>query len=152
MYRTNAYKKWQWAGAALVFTLWPLLGHADKGSVLNLNEEPPRVRTLLEEARKIELSVNNSNETGRAAMLYCDASRFGSIEAQYRLGLLYASGKGVPENRVFAATMFSLAAQQGHAHAFEMLETVQLHAPDLPACMTGSSELPERHAAAVSLY
>ena len=151
MCRANVYKKWKWACAALVFALWPLLSHADKDSSASyLADEPPRVRALLEKAKKIELSVSNSNNMWRAATLYCEASRFGSLEAQYRLGLLYASGRGVPENREIAATLFSSAAQQGHALAFDMLETVRLHSLKLPACMTASSTLSKRTATAGS--
>ena len=42
----------------------------------------------------------NSN---RARSLYEIASNFGSAEAELRIGDLYMSGKGVPEDRVKAA-------------------------------------------------
>lgn len=148
MRRTGICKKWVCACAALVFAVWPLLSHAEEVHLSVLADEPPRVRTLLEKAIKIELSVSNSSEMWRAATLYCEASRLGSIEAQYRLGMLYTFGRGVPKNRAFAAALFSQAAQQGHAQALDMLEAileiVPLRISELPACMTDPSKLPER--------
>lgn len=142
--KAGVYKKWGWAYATLMFALWPLPNHAEEEYLSVLTDEPPHVRTLLEKAMKIELSSSNSNKMWRAATLYCEASRFGSIEAQYRLGMLYTFGRGVPENRVFAAALFSQAAQQGHAQAVDMLEAVPLRTSELPACMTDPSKLPER--------
>jgi TPR repeat protein len=113
-----------------------LLSYADKDCAEFLVNEPPRVQALLKKAMEIESSAGNSDNKRRAATLYCEASRSGSIEAQYRLGLLYVAGNGVPRNREFAAALFSIAAQHGHALAFDMLETVQFRSIELPACMT----------------
>jgi soluble lytic murein transglycosylase-like protein len=63
--------------------------------------------------------------------------------------MLYAFGRGVPENRAFAAALFSLAANQGHAQARDMLDTVQLRTSELPACVTDPSAVPERPQATV---
>ncbi|MBE9609289.1 transglycosylase SLT domain-containing protein [Chitinilyticum litopenaei] len=70
-----------------------------------------------------------------AARGYCRAARNGTIEAQYRLGMLYAFGNGVPQNRDYAASLFAVAAQQGHAEAGAMLETIRLNSEQLPPCM-----------------
>lgn len=59
----------------------------------------------------------------------------GSTEAQYRLGMLYAFGKGVPESRPLAASLFSVAASQGHMEAQNMLETIALKTTELPTCV-----------------
>ena len=108
-----------------------------------LNEEPPAVRRLLEQAGERESAANAQDGAWQAAVLYCEASRSGSLEAQYRLGMLYAFGQGVPESRSFAAALFSLAASQGHARANEMLDSIQLTSDALPACVT-TAQLPER--------
>lgn len=144
MRRTGVYIKRIWACAALVFALCPLPGHAEEDDLSDLAAEPPQVRALLKKAVTLELAVRSSYEMWNAAALYCEASRLGSIEAQYRLGMLYAFGRGVPENRAFAAALFSLAAHQGHAQARDMLETVQLRTSELPGCMNDPSVLPER--------
>jgi len=149
MRKVGGYQRWLWAGASLLLALWPLFGHAqEEDDLAELTAEPPQVRSIMERAVKLELSVEDSNGMWQAAKLYCEASLYGSTEAQYRLGMLYAFGRGVPENRAFAAALFSLAAHQGHAKARDMLETVQLRTSELPACVTDPSALPERPTAA----
>ena len=143
----GALKKWMCACAALVFALLPLPVYAGDEDVAELADEPPQIRALLEKAVALEQSVSDSNEMKQAATLYCRASRLGSIEAQYRLGLLYTLGMGVPENLTYAASLFSQAARQGHAHAQDMLEIVQLRSSDLPSCLLEPSGTPERPAA-----
>lgn len=97
----------------------------------------------MHKAATYEASAESDDDFWQAAVLYCEASKLGSTEAQYRLGMLYAFGKGVPENRTFAASLFSIASQQGHRKAFEMLETVNFKSQELPACIT-SDALPEK--------
>ncbi len=101
----------------------------------DLAAEPPRVVAMLDEAISLEQDINNPDLILRVAELYCAASRLGSLEAQYRFGLFYLKGSGAPRNVVFAANLFSLAAQRGHAKAMDMLEKVNLRTIDLPACM-----------------
>lgn len=103
----------------------------------------PRLSALMQKAATYEASAESDKEFWKAAAIYCEASRLGSTEAQYRLGMLYAFGKGVPENRTFAASLFSVASQQGHQKAFDMLETVNFKSQELPACVT-SEVLPEK--------
>lgn len=121
-----------WVCAALLVVCWPLSGHAIEDG---LAAEPPQVRALLNEAMTLERSTNDTDKIRRAATLYCKASRLGSIEAQYRLGLLYLYGRGVPKNIDFASALFSQAAQQGHAKALNMLEAVRLRSLKLPPCL-----------------
>ena len=105
--------------------------------------EGPRLSALMQKAATYEASAESNEEFWQAAAIYCEASKLGSTEAQYRLGMLYAFGKGVPENRTFAASLFSMASQQGHQKAFDMLETVNFKSQELPACVT-SEALPKK--------
>ncbi|RPJ11027.1 MAG: lytic transglycosylase domain-containing protein [Desulfobacteraceae bacterium] len=107
------------------------------------SEGGPKLDALLQKASDYEASTDGNDGYWRAAALYCEACRLGSTEAQYRLGMLYAFGKGVPENRAYAASMFSVASQQGHAKAFDMLETVNFKSQELPPCVT-SDTFPEK--------
>ncbi|MDD2916200.1 MAG: transglycosylase SLT domain-containing protein [Gallionella sp.] len=142
-----------WACTVLAFALCPALVQAEQDDLSELAAEPPQVLALLKKAVTLELAVRNSHEMWNAAVLYCEASRLGSIEAQYRLGMLYAFGRGVPENRAFAAALFSQAAHQGHAQARDMLETVQLRTSELPGCVEDASVLPKRpEAEIISIY
>lgn len=104
--------------------------------------EPPKIQALLIAAKNYENQLANPDALWRAAASYCEASRIGSIEAQYRLGMLYRFGKGVPANHTFAAGLFSMASSQGHAESTNMLDTINSSSA-LPPCVT-SEVLPER--------
>lgn len=105
------------------------------GELATFADEPPVVRALLERAVISERNVQEWEGEWQAANLYCEASRLGSAEGQYRLGMLYAFGKGVPKDRALAASLFSLAAAQGHFEAQKMLETIDFTTTHLPQCV-----------------
>jgi soluble lytic murein transglycosylase-like protein len=114
--------------------------------VPNIGEAPVLTESLAA-AAKLE-----SQDAWEAAALYCAVARKGSTEAQYRLGMLYAFGEGVPENRKMAATLFSSAAEQGHVRAQVMLETIRLGASIFPPCMLADikpEKAPEQQARAL---
>lgn len=90
---------------------------------------------LLQQAQTLEQSDDLQEGTWQAAARYCEAARMGSTEAQYRLGMLFALGHGVPESREMAASLFSLAALQGHAQAHTMLDTIRITSQLLPPCV-----------------
>ena len=119
-------------------------------AVAQEQQEPPALHRLMQQAGALESALDTDDGAWRAASLYCEASRWGSIEAQYRLGMLYAFGKGVPESRPFAAALFSQAAAQGHAQAGKMLDSIQLHSVELPACVT-QAQAPEKAPAPIFL-
>ena len=100
-----------------------------------LENEPPFTRDLIERATQLERDDHNLEGDWQAAKLYCEASRNGSAEGQYRLGMLYAAGQGVPKNQDLAAALFNTASMQGHYAAQRMLETVPFHTHDLPSCV-----------------
>ncbi|HEY8118510.1 MAG TPA: transglycosylase SLT domain-containing protein [Methylophilaceae bacterium] len=110
------------------------------------DNEPPMVHSLLERASVFERSANEREGEWHAAGLYCEASRLGSSEAEYRLGMLYAFGKGVPKDRALAASLFSVAASQGHREAQKMLDTINFTTTQLPECVL-AAVLPEKGSA-----
>lgn len=107
------------------------------------DNEPPLIRDLLVRAVLAERNEQDIEGDWQAARLYCKASRYGSAEGQYRLGMLYAAGQGVPKNRDWAAALFTTASSQGHWEAQKMLETVQLSTTELPPCVMSEVE-PEK--------
>ena len=112
-----------------------------------LNNEPPAIRRLIEEANVLEAGVDDDESEWQAARRYCEASRLGSTEGQYRLGMLYAFGKGVPADRKLAASLFSMASSQGHFEANKMLDTIQMTSRELPPCVVAAvfpEKLPPR--------
>ena len=123
-----------------IFTTSAAVSGAESSEMI---EGGSRLSALMHKAAAYEASAESDEEFWQAAAIYCEASKLGSTEAQYRLGMLYAFGKGVPENRTFAASLFSMASQQGHSQAFDMLDTVNFKSQELPACVT-SDTLPEK--------
>ncbi len=98
------------------------------------DNEPPVIRDLLERA-SVKVADDDPNAVWEAANLYCEAARYGSAEGAYRLGMLYAFGRGVPANRDYAANLFGIAAMHGHFEAQKMLETIELRTQNTPACV-----------------
>ena len=110
------------------------------------SDEPPRVQAWLEEGAALEAQAEPAEQGWPVAVLYCQAARAGSAEGQYRLGMLYAFGQGVPAHRAHAAALFHVAASLGHARAAAMLESIELTSAALPRCVE-HDEPPERPAA-----
>ncbi len=93
------------------------------------------VKDLLERASVLVADEKDAGAEWRAANLYCEASRYGSAEAVYRLGMLYAFGRGVPANKNYAANLFGIVAINGHFEAQKMLETIAIKTNDTPLCV-----------------
>ena len=109
--------------------------------------EAPRVQAMLELAAAAEAGRGQSRSLIRAAMLYCDAAAEGSAEAQFRLGRMFLSGSGVGRDVAIAATLFSVAAGNGHGRAAAMLELTGVRAEQLPECLTDPEKAWERFGA-----
>jgi hypothetical protein len=99
------------------------------------DNEPPIVKDLLERASVLVDDENDAEGAWKAANLYCEAARYGSAEGIYRLGMLYAFGRGVPANRDYAANLFGIASAHGHYEAQKMLETIEIKTTDTPPCV-----------------
>jgi soluble lytic murein transglycosylase-like protein len=107
------------------------------------DNEPPIVKDLLERANTLVSDEKNPDSAWKAANLYCEASRYGSAEGVYRLGMLYAFGRGVPANRDYAANLFGIASLHGHYEAQKMLETIEIKTNETPLCVL-EAVAPER--------
>lgn len=136
-------KRWK-VFTLMVFGLACLPTWAFTASQLEtFDNEPPLVRSLLERATVMLEDEADQESAWKAANLYCEASRYGSAEGAYRLGMLYAFGRGVPANRDYAANLFGIASAHGHAEAQKMLETIALTTRETPACVL-SDVAPEK--------
>lgn len=128
--------KWIYTGLAVLFTIASATAEAYTTKQLEAFEnEPPVVRKLLEQASRLDEGEQSANAAWEAAKLYCAASRYGSAEGLYRLGMFYAFGRGVPKNRDYAANLFGIASMHGHFEAQKMLETIELRNGATPACV-----------------
>jgi len=99
------------------------------------DNEPPIIKDLLMRANVLVSDEEDPDGAWKAADMYCKASRYGSAEAVYRLGMLYAFGRGVPENRDYAANLFGIASTHGHYEAQKMLETIEIKTSATPPCV-----------------
>jgi hypothetical protein len=106
-----------------------------ESQIETFDNEPPVIKDLLERASLLENNDSDIDNEWKAANLYCQASRYGSAEGTYRLGMLYAFGRGVPANRDYAANLFGIAAMHGHFEAQKMLETIEIRTQDTPQCV-----------------
>ena len=96
---------------------------------------PERLAALRQEAQALEHGEGVPRNPDRAVELYCQGARLGDAEAQYRLGWIYANGRGVKRDDGLASYFFALAAQQGHEYATRMLRQVGDEAAPAPKCM-----------------
>jgi len=123
-------------GCMLVALFYCGATYAFTGSELEtFDNEPPVIKDLLMRASLLEADEKDSDGDWKAANLYCEAAREGSAEGMYRLGMLYAFGRGVPANRDYAANLFGIAATHGHFEAQRMLETINIQTSDTPQCV-----------------
>lgn len=91
-------------------------------------------------AQRFEHAEGVGKDFQKANELYCRAAKAGYAEAQFRLGWIYANGRGVPRDDGIAAVLFVMAAEQGHEYARRLLHYVRAQPnTELPPCL-----LPER--------
>lgn len=81
------------------------------------SDEPPKLSRWLEEGYDAQKRRNPL----LAAERFCAAARFGSVEAQYRLGKLFLERADEP-GRLEGLSLLGMAAQRGHERAIALLE------------------------------
>jgi soluble lytic murein transglycosylase-like protein len=137
--------------AKIIFTLLCFAMYSATALALSSSEietfdnEPPIIKDLLARARVLVVDENDRDAAWKAANLYCEAARYGSAEGVYRLGMLYAFGRGVPANKDYAANLFGIAATHGHFEAQKMLETIEIRTQETPLCVL-EAVVPEKGA------
>ena len=94
------------------------------------DDEPPLLSRWLEEGHAAEVG----RLPQQAALRYCAAARYGSVEAQYRLGRLLLHGRDVVPDPDTAITLLAMAAQRGHEKARHLSEG-RVPGSVLPDCL-----------------
>lgn len=96
-------------------------------------DEPPVLARMIEDGYRAE----RSRLPVLAASRYCQAARFGSIEAQYLLGRLLLKRPSHALSANGATDLLAMAARQGHAGAQQLLAEHPLSATGtaLPECL-----------------
>jgi len=128
---------WRLAVAGLAFSLAATgmnARAADRGPVGSTG-----LAELRQQAEALEHGEGVAKNPHQAVDLYCQAARWGDAEAQYRLGWIYANGRGVARDDRLASYFFGLAARQGHKYAMRMLDQVGYEAASPPKCMRPDS-------------
>ena len=98
---------------------------------------PTSTAQWLADATALEHGEGVARDELHAASLYCSAAKGGSAEGYFRLGWMYANGRGMPINERYAARLFLIAQTMGHQHAAVMAQLLLARADDpLPACLS----------------
>jgi TPR repeat protein len=115
-----------WAGIPAVVNS-PIVGKSTAA--------PDSLSDGLARAQAYEYGEGIPRDQGVAAALYCDLARRGSAEAAFRLGWMYANGRGVAHDEDTAGALLELAAEQGHQYARLTLQRLGGVHGLLPDCM-----------------
>jgi Sel1 repeat len=94
--------------------------------------------TLLSEAVALEYGELTAKNQLKAAELYCKSARLGNAEASFRLGWMYANGRGVPQDDGIAVALIQRAGDQGYDVPDRLLKFLQTSNVRLPDCLQTS--------------
>lgn len=83
------------------------------------NAEVVRLRS---QARSMEIGEGVARNPVEAVNLYCRAARAGDAESMYRLGWIFAVGKGIERDDAAAAYYFTRGTELGHVQSANMLK------------------------------
>lgn len=97
---------------------------------------PSKVVAWRQEAQALEHGENGvPRDAARAATLYCQAARYGDVEAQFNLAWMLTNGRGIERDDAQAAHLFQAAAEQGLPQAQRMLASMGTPRGDPPPCL-----------------
>jgi hypothetical protein len=113
-------------------------------SVVTIAAEPSGdLVALRKRAHSLEHGEGVAKNPTEAIKLYCQVARNGDAEAMYRLGWMYAIGRGVRRDDPVAAYFFAKAAEQEHPQSKNLLPRMGTTIADTPECMRDKNELAE---------
>ena len=113
----------------------------EPGEDAPLRAPPPTGLTA--EAVKLENGEGIAQNYALAAALYCRAARKGDADAAFRLGWMYANGRGMLKDDRIATGLFRYASERGHDYAKRTLVRVNTAEAVLPDCMIPQSVIVE---------
>ncbi|MDE2004747.1 MAG: transglycosylase SLT domain-containing protein [Betaproteobacteria bacterium] len=112
------------------------LAQADSpGPALIAATQQPSLAESLARAQSYEHGEGLPQDQRLAAAMYCEAAVAGSPEAAFRLGWMYANGRGVAHDDGTAVALFQLAASEGDAFSKTVLQRLPGTPGMLPDCM-----------------
>jgi hypothetical protein len=108
----DGWRRWRWVVVALALAL---PAHHVVGRHAQEVDRPWRIPgQLLAAWNELGVLYQKSGDPARAAAWFRRAAEAGQPAAQGNLGVLYATGAGVPADQAVAAQWYRRAAEQGH--------------------------------------
>ncbi len=126
----------------LFLMIWCIASSAGTVSALPAPQLPQeaQVSAWREQAVALEHGHGVRRDPAQAMALYCKAALAGDADARYRLGWIYANGRGTERNDAYAAFYFHQAAAQGHLQSANMLKLVGKQS-EKPPCVVQAEAL-----------
>ncbi|MFA9440455.1 lytic transglycosylase domain-containing protein [Uliginosibacterium sp. sgz301328] len=140
--RPAAHSRISWPALIAPAALWWVVPCSAQTSTLSPGVQQQLALSLVSQAAAFEYGEGAPRDPARAVELYCEAARYGSSEAQYSLGWMYANGRGVPRDEAVAATLFGMAASQGHQGAITALTHLPPPGDSKPDCLSAKARPP----------
>ncbi|MHB8724596.1 MAG: transglycosylase SLT domain-containing protein [Casimicrobiaceae bacterium] len=138
----GAYAQADQFGSALTAAAQPQSGALPSASPTprlsvpaSASPQPPSLAEKLARAQSYEYGEGLPQDRHLAAAMYCEAAVAGSPEAAFRLGWMYANGRGVAHEDGTAVALFQLAASEGDAFSTTVLQRLPGTPGMLPDCM-----------------
>lgn len=134
----------------LFLMIWCMASNAGTVSALPLPRplQEMQISVWREQAVALEHGHGVRRDPSQAMALYCKAALAGDADARYRLGWIYANGRGTERIDAYASFYFQQAAAQGHVQSANMLKIVGKHA-EKPPCVVQAEALEAQRLAAL---
>jgi hypothetical protein len=119
---------------ALSALFWAMPSSAQIAEVRSIAEQRLAM-AWLNEAAALEHGEEATKDQPKAAELYCKSARLGNAEASFRLGWMYANGRGVVQDDGIAVALVQRASEGGYNVPESLLRFLQSTNVRLPECM-----------------
>ena len=132
----------------LFLMVWCFASSAGAVSTQPATQAPQEVQASAwrEQAVALEHGHGVRRDPVQAMALYCKAALAGDADSRYRLGWMYANGRGTERNDAYASFYFHQAAEQGHPQSANMLKIVGLRS-EKPPCVVQAEAIEARRQA-----
>jgi soluble lytic murein transglycosylase-like protein len=125
----------------LILIVWCFASSAGAASTQTATApQDALANTWREQAIALEHGHGVRRDPAQAMALYCKAALAGDADSRYRLGWIYANGRGTERNDAYAAFYFHQAADQGHPQSANMLKIVGQRS-EKPPCVVQAEAL-----------
>ena len=110
----------------MVQWLAALIRRTIQAALITVARALPSTKTVCGGPLKDAKAAYDTGDYADALRLYKPLAALGLVEAQFSLGIMYATGRGVTEDYKEAARLYGLAAAQGDALAAVLLKNLRV--------------------------